>query len=293
MRAFSPELTSHLFKEATTLCTCWIVRRRDGVALGFTDHDTALEIAGVTCEAATGFEPTTAVTELGLPPDNQQIAGALSASSISQEDLQLGRYDGARVEVWLVNWAKPEDQHHHLRTFILGEIVRSGEAFSAELRAFASLLDQPIGRTFSRTCDATVGDARCGINLNDERYRFETEVADVIDRLSVDITAPVDFEDGWFTNGQLRWLTGKNAGTAIEVSRQSGARISLWQAPPFPPSIGDQCVLTVGCNKTFAQCRARFGNGDNFRGFPHMPGGDLSLAYADRDTLHDGSPLVD
>ena len=170
MRAFSPELTSHLFKEATTLCTCWIVRRRDGVVLGFTDHDTALEIAGVNCEAATGFEPTTAVTELGLPPDNQQIAGALSASSISQEDLQLGRYDGARVEVWLVNWAKPEDQHNHLRTFILGEIVRSGEAFSAELRALASLLDQPIGRTFSRTCDATVGDARCGINLNDERY---------------------------------------------------------------------------------------------------------------------------
>ncbi|EFL88965.1 DUF2163 domain-containing protein [Ahrensia sp. R2A130] len=292
MRAFSPELTSHLFKDATTLCTCWIVRRRDGAVLGFTDHDAPLDVDGTRCEAATGFEPTTAVTELGLAPDNQQIAGALSADAISSEDLQLGRYDGANVEVWLVNWARADSQKHHLRTFILGEVVRSGAAFSAELRALASLLDQPIGRTFSRSCDATVGDSRCGVDLSDSRFRFEAQVISVTDRLTVEIIDPISFDDGWFSNGKLRWVSGRNSGTSSEISRHVGKRISLWQAPAFPPSSDDQCVLTAGCNKTFAQCRNRFENGDNFRGFPHMPGGDLSLGYADRDTLHDGSPLV-
>ena len=39
MRAIDPELQARLDGGATTLCRCWRVRRRDGVELGFTDHD--------------------------------------------------------------------------------------------------------------------------------------------------------------------------------------------------------------------------------------------------------------
>lgn len=33
--------------------------------------------------------------------------------------------------------------------------------------------------------------------------------------------------------------------------------------------------MTAGCDKSFATCRSKFGNGINFRGFPHLPGNDF------------------
>ncbi len=39
MRAVPPDLAAHLAGDVTTLCRCWRVLRRDGLALGFTDHD--------------------------------------------------------------------------------------------------------------------------------------------------------------------------------------------------------------------------------------------------------------
>ena len=40
MKTLSPALAAHMDGEVTTLATCWKLKRRDGVILGFTDHDT-------------------------------------------------------------------------------------------------------------------------------------------------------------------------------------------------------------------------------------------------------------
>ena len=63
-----------------------------------------------------------------------------------------------------------------------------------------------------------------------------------------------------------------------------------WTDSTWNPVTG--CTkLTAGCDKSFATCRARFANGLNFRGFPHMPGSDFSYSYADGDGQHDGGVL--
>ena len=69
--------------------------------------------------------------------------------------------------------------------------------------------------------------------------------------------------------------------------------ISLWLPLPLPVTVGDAFVATVGCDKSFGMCRSRFGNGVNFRGFPHMPGSDFAFGYADGDTVHDGRALYE
>ena len=58
------------------------------------------------------------------------------------------------------------------------------------------------------------------------------------------------------------------------------------------PQEGDTLKLTAGCDKTFKTCREKFGNGLNFRGFPHLPGSDFAYGYAGENGLHDGSPVV-
>ncbi|MCU0890414.1 MAG: phage BR0599 family protein, partial [Sandarakinorhabdus sp.] len=44
-------------------------------------------------------------------------------------------------------------------------------------------------------------------------------------------------------------------------------------------AVGTRVLLREGCDKRFATCRDRFGNGLNFRGEPHVPGGDLLTRY--------------
>jgi uncharacterized phage protein (TIGR02218 family) len=77
---------------------------------------------------------------------------------------------------------------------------------------------------------------------------------------------------------------GANAGTRSEVrafaDEITGRRIALWRDPPFPIEVNDGFNLTAGCGKTFAICRAKFTNGVNFRGFPHMPGEGFAAEYA-------------
>lgn len=293
MTTLNAGLTAHILQETTTVCTCWIVRRRDGVVMGFTDHDKPLSIEGVPCEAATGFQPTQAVSQLGLAPDNQDIAGALSADSITQLDLQAGRYDGARVEIWLVNWANP-DEREHRRTAILGEVSRHDNAFTAELRSLTSLLDQKVGRVYARRCDAQLGDGRCRFNLNKQNYHALGQVSVVHGAVHVSSTGLEGYENGWFSHGNVTWTSGRNEGVSTEVAShlQSSGTLIFAESSPERPQIGDTFRITAGCDKQFSTCKTKFQNGINFQGFPHMPGTDFALGYPSGDDVHDGSPLI-
>lgn len=295
MRLVDPGLQQHLESGATTVCTCWILIREDGLVLGFTDHDRDLEIGGVVCSAASGFQPTEAASQIGLAVDDQEIEGALDSIFLKEEEILSGLFDRARVETWTVNWQHPAERLH-LRTSILGEIGQRDGVFRAELRGLTSLLDRDVGRTFVRHCDALLGDERCGVDVSDPQYGFQGSVDEVVGRRFFrcnDLTAhPLN----WFAGGTLTWLSGANAGLTKDINGSgSSARedIHLLGAMPFPVVEGDTFRLTAGCDKTFETCKVKFGNTINFQGCPHIPGSDFALGFADRDTVHDGGPLFE
>lgn len=45
----------------------------------------------------------------------------------------------------------------------LSRIRREGESFTAEIEGPLAALERVVGRTYGRTCDARLGDARCGV----------------------------------------------------------------------------------------------------------------------------------
>jgi hypothetical protein len=55
MRPIPADLQAKLNSGVTTLCRCWRMVRRDGVALGFTDHDEDVTLDGLVCRAGTGL----------------------------------------------------------------------------------------------------------------------------------------------------------------------------------------------------------------------------------------------
>ncbi len=291
MRAIDPELAAHLKCDATTLAHCWIIRREDGLVQGFTEHDRDLEVSGVVCQAASGFLPSEAQSELGLAVDSQDVAGVLSSSDISDEDVAAGRYDNARVETWIVNW-KDGEQILHLRTALLGHVTRKDNAFQAELRGLTSLLEQRIGRSFNRSCDAQVGDSRRTKNLNNATYKAAGVVTATGGASSFSCSGLSGHAQNWFRHGLLTWTSGENEGLQCEVASNTTSSVELWLQPRLTISEGDAFTVTAGCDKSFSTCRSKFSNQLNFRGFPHMPGNDFSSSYAALGVVHDGKPLV-
>ena len=56
MRALPDGLAAQLAPGAVgTLALCWLLTRRDGAVLGFTEHDQPVSLNGVVCAAATGL----------------------------------------------------------------------------------------------------------------------------------------------------------------------------------------------------------------------------------------------
>jgi uncharacterized phage protein (TIGR02218 family) len=281
MRPIPSALQTKLDSGVTTLARCWKVSRRDGVVMGFTDHDRDLVVGGVTFRAGTGFSSSEAVSRFDLSVDGAEISGALADDSLTDADLAAGRYDAAQVETWLVDWSDPSLNVLTARG-TLGEVRREGQAFVAELRGLADLLSQESGRLYTARCGADLGDARCKIDLSNPALRG-AGVVSAVEGTSIFVASGLDgFAGAWFSLGRLTWTSGANQGLAIEIKEHrlaaGHARLTLWQAMPEVVAIGDAFTVTAGCDKSFATCRARFANTDNFRGFPQIPGNDFLLA---------------
>lgn len=282
MRSVSPAFQTKLDGGVTTACRCWIVTRRDGVVLGFTDHDADVLFNTVLCRADAGLSASEATARLGLSVDASEIAGALAGDTLSESDLAAGRFDAAEIDVHLVDWTDPA-LSVQLAKGVLGEVRREGHAFQAELRGLGHRLAEEKGRLYTPRCNADLGDTRCTVDLTQPALRG-TGIVSAADSASVFRADGLDdFEDGWFTSGKLIFTSGANNATGVEVKvhRKSagGVTVQLWQSMPEAIAISDAFTVTAGCDKRFATCRSKFANALNFRGFPHLPGNDFVVAY--------------
>src|SRR5690606_38259540 len=128
-------------------------------------HDRDLSLAGTVFRAASGFRASEGEAGNGMAAPASEVAGGFSSEAITEADLTAGRYDGARVEVFVVNWRLPEE-HMLLKVQEIGEVSRAAGQFTAELRSFAHRLSQENGRVYNRRCDAGLGDGRCRVDLS-------------------------------------------------------------------------------------------------------------------------------
>ena len=284
------ELESHLQREVTSHCFAWLIRRSDGVVLGFTDHDCTVPVDGIACEPLTGLNSSEASTMLGLSVAGGEVEGVLSSSKISDTDIEQGRYDGASIEAYLVNWTAPA-QNMLLRRWTSGKISRSGSRFVMELKGAAAAFDAVRGRRVLRHCDAGLGDSRCGVDVHDPRYFAECTVL-AAGGLNLTVTGLDRFAPGLFALGMLSWTGGANFGRTVRVTVHAGPVLRLVEQPVLPVVQGDAFRIIAGCDKSFATCKGKFVNGPNFRGFPHLPGNDAAYAYVNGGSEYDGSVLV-
>jgi uncharacterized phage protein (TIGR02218 family) len=163
------------------------------------------------------------------------------------------------------------------------------------MRSLAHVLNQTVGRTFQHACDAELGDARCGVDLDDPAYKGTGSVTAVTGDRSFTASGLTGFAAGWFALGRLTWTSGTNAGRTAEVASHTvsaGVRsLALLEAPVRPIAAGDDFVVQAGCDKRLETCRDRFANVVYFRGFPQIPGQDTVIRYPNRGDANTGEAL--
>lgn len=163
MRHIPIEMADRIESGAAMLCHAWVLTRADGVRLGFTDHDRDLEVEGVVCRAASGWTAGASESAVGLGAGAASVAGGLDDDAICDADVEAGLFDLAAVELWRVDWARP-DLRVRLWVGTLVSIRREGGSFVAELAGPTAALERVVGRTYGRECDAVLGDGRCRVD---------------------------------------------------------------------------------------------------------------------------------
>ena len=271
-------LFDRLSADLTSLAICWQIIRRDGVALGFTTHDRSLRVAGMAYESAPGISPSAVVASDGLDVDVMDVAGALSADAIRADDLAAGRFDGAAVRIFMVDWQAPDAGQQLLANGTLGNVEAgsgSDAGFVASLRGPTAAFSATLVESCSPECRAELGDRRCRVDMRGRSLRTTVMVSDGrgLTLAGIDAAAADDYREG-----TIRLLDGPGAGLEAHVLAVSGNRLLADRAIAAAP--GTRVQARQGCDKRFATCVSRFDNAANFRGEPHVPGNDLLTRFA-------------
>lgn len=268
-------MTDFLDRVLTTTALCWRLERRDGVALGFTTHDRDLEMDGLLYRAAPGMLPSAISLSDGFELDTLEVKGALTSSAMRAADLRAGRWDGASLTIFMVDWEDPGGERLAIARGELGEVTVRGEAFEAELLGPTALLERPVVEQTSPECRARLGDRRCRVDLGPRTLL--TRVTAVTGETGIEVAEAA--AGNAYGYGLLRWMGGANCGVESAVLASDGLSLTLREPPPFAPAAGDLVELSEGCDRRLATCAGRFGNVANFRGEPHLPGLDLLTRY--------------
>lgn len=286
MRNIPPAFQTSLDTRVTTTCLCWRIERQDGVVLGFTDHDADVPFGGLTYLASTSFVASAIEDQLGLAVSNLDIAGAVSSDVVTNEDLEAGRYDGADLTIYLVNWLIPA-QRAVIHNGPLGQVMLGDLGFQAEMRSLAQNYQQYIVSLSAQKCRSNFGDTGSGLQSGCN-FALPAPVVGTISstttRSIFSVSAVGSFPDGtkgslaggYFAEGTVKFTSGKNQGIAREVMLSTSA-LDFTMKIPFPLliQVGDAVELQIGCDKTLPVCRQSYDNVINRRCEDYVPGSDF------------------
>lgn len=279
MRTLGTHLSEVIAGEAMHLAQLITITRRDTQIYRFTScNRSVVDKLGNLFSPLNSVAASAQVNKVGTGVDNLEVVGILSSDAIAEEDLLLGKFDGAAITVKLVDPADTSDEMIQFRG-LLGAVSIVNGTYTIELRSLTQRLAEQVGEVTSATCRVhKLGDARCGVDLGDYTDSAASSPGASRSDLLIDISTRAN---GFYDCGLITWTAGANAGIVREIKSSavegSNTRIRLQEPIPFAIEAGDSVTLTAGCDRTLATCKDKFSNVINFRGEPYIPGNDRMM----------------
>lgn len=290
-------LLTHLQGPVLTTAILIGITRTDGVFIGLTTSNVPLTYAptGAVYEAIDSMAASQLRQSASTGVDNLLVSGVLTSNRITDQDLLAGRYDGASLDLSVVNYQEvPLVNRALLVTGTLGEVTFMDGQYQAEFRSLSQRLQQKIATLTSATCRVRqLFDAQCFVggtnyagNLTAANFQYSNvPVVLVKDQQAINFTDP-GTGTGRFNYGRAQFTTGANAGIQLEIKQSSklGSALQLIFVAPWslPVNVGDTAFLEEGCDRTFSVCTAKFQNAGNNRSEPYIVGNTRVIRWGRR-----------
>jgi hypothetical protein len=174
-------LAADYLEEVTTFAKVWKVTRAiDSVTFGFTDHDVDIPFddgeGEILYKAESGGLPSALRSTSTMSVDNMEVTALLSDDAMNDADLLAGKWDNSEVIYAEVNWAAPSHGWNIEKKGSIGDVTLREGLFVAEFRGLLQAFAADVGRVVEAACDATLGDARCGVRLDPPAWTPSTAV---------------------------------------------------------------------------------------------------------------------
>jgi uncharacterized phage protein (TIGR02218 family) len=268
VRSFGGSLASHIASRSHRLAWGMRVERSDGDITGWTSHDSAktvtIDAAPLVLEPTNAIDISSILREIGLGVPTLEATVLELDATMTRADLLDGVWDGARFYIFQYNWASPSDGLIDWLSGRFGGVTPRHGSFVIELRGLTQAVHNDQTRILQADCDYRFGDSRCTVDLGPHTYTGEVDA--VTNQRVFDIDLPNPDDD--FTEGEIEWLTGLNAGKRRKVMLHTSGTITLAEAAVRTIQVGDTFTIIRGCMKRRVDC-IDFANVLNF------PGADL------------------
>lgn len=173
--SLSSKRLAHLAQESQTNAEFIRIERLDGNTYGLTSHVSDVVLNGVTYVTAAGYTPTAHSKETSYTVGTVDVEGILDvASSIQRDDILAGLFDHATIKIFVTDYTDPVVDEHPIAAGRWGKMQLREGRFTTEFSSLKDHLSQPIGRTYTASCDAFLGDSACGVRLNPSAWAAST-----------------------------------------------------------------------------------------------------------------------
>lgn len=283
MKTIPAALQAHYDTGSTCVAHAMVIRRTDGLELGFTSHDMPFTMdvspwgytaTALAFDAEQGFDASNIVSSAGFNVDNLELRTLDDGTIYDRDDILAGKWDNARFSIFRYRWdvAAPAigTDVEPLVFGWFGEVTLNTSTIVIELRSLKQKLQQPVGIVSQKTCRARLGDSRCTKSL--ASFTHSLTVTGVTDKQTFTCSADAHVAD-YFGEGLVTFLTGNNAGLTAKVREHATGGVFTLVLPQIMAiQVGDTLTAIAGCRKRLMEdCKTKFDNVLNFQGEPHRP----------------------
>ena len=282
MRTASPALVAFLatlragHDAPVLMADCFTLTLRTGTILTITNADVPVVLNGATYLANSilidGLQYKCAV---GLDVDKQKVTiSARPTDTIGGipflQAIRNGLLDGCEVQrdrAFLTAWGSAPVGSVTLFKGRVSTVDSVGRTTAAvTVASDLVLLDIDMPRNlYQPACNHVLFDSGCGLVKN------AFGAAGVVGAGAGATLVPWAGSSTVYAQGTITFTGGANTGVTANIKGANATALTLSYPLPSVPAAGDGFIAYQGCDHTLATCRAKFGNGANFRGFPFVP----------------------
>lgn len=246
------------------------ITRRDGTVFRIADAQGTISAASQTWTPVKGLTFSSVEHTLGGEMPSMGIDLAHSDGGVfDSADINNGFFDGASVELYVVNRASPSV----LGLLFVGTIQPieygiNGKA-TFDIRGYAAKAMGNFVQVYSAMCRTDLFSVLCGLDPDD--FDRTATVASIVDRFNFTISG---ISSPAADNVLNQGVVVTDTGFAFEVGKwvQATNTITAYLPCSHLINVSDGLTLYPGCDKRHATCVGTFNNSLNFQGEPHFKG---------------------